>query len=236
MMSARGHIHRQRGITLAEMVIALAIGALIVAGSIVLLHRTVSVADENKDKSFASLQVQFVGFWINEDAQVVRLGDAPCDPDGFPLTMSWWRGDGSANETVRYYFVPDAGTGLRQLYRDREVWTWSDEGGEPVPTRDDSQSGTHIVAEDLVPWDEATLTGTRCWRETAEGGQGVYALMKSLRVQVAADVDGSEAESDYKIFPRASLGWRPVEEDEDNYPNYLGRYVGPPCPDWRSGG
>ena len=56
---------------------------------------------------------------------------------------------------------------------------------------------------------------------------GPYESLKSLRVEVAADLDGSRAESTYEIFPRAMTIWHPQEVDD---PDLLGEYRGPECP------
>jgi hypothetical protein len=210
---------RFRGFALAELVIALAIGTLIVGGAIVLLGRTVTVADENKDKSFASLQVQFVGFWINEDvaqAQAITLGDQDYDPDGWPLTIAWMRGDGSASETITYYVVDD-GEGLWKLFRQREVYVKVGDEYQYNP----GQSGTHLVAEHLDP------AGTSVCR-LVHGEDDIAFQMKSLWVEVAADLGRTRAASTYEIYPRSIVDWFPVDLTDPDYP---GVYCGTECPE-----
>jgi prepilin-type N-terminal cleavage/methylation domain-containing protein len=209
----------QLGLTLIEMLVAIVIGAIIVVGAMVLLGRMVTVADDNKDKSFASLQVQYVGFWLNEDiaqAQMINLGNATCADDGFPITMWFERGDGSTSEYIEYYLSDMEGEdGLSILYRTREVY----QGGAIV----EDQSGTLLVAEYIDP--DSTYAERR---EYSDGGEeSPLFSMKSVWLNVAADVDGSRAESGYEIFPRSVVDWLPEETID---PLLLGEYRGPPCP------
>jgi len=57
----------QAGFTMAELIIAVAVSTLIVIGSLIFLRYMITVADDNRDKTMATLEVQYVGFWISED-------------------------------------------------------------------------------------------------------------------------------------------------------------------------
>ena len=217
-MKIRRIINSQSGVTLVEMLAAIAIGSIVVIGAIVFLQNMVTVADDNRDVSFASLQVQYVGFWLNEDiaqAQMINLGDATCADDGFPIMMSFESGDGTTYEYIEYYLVDMAGEdGLSSLYRTREVY----EGGDIV----EDQSGTLLVAEYIDP---SSTYAER--RQYGEGGEeSPIFSMKAVWVTVAAEVDGNRAESSYEIFPRSVVDWFPKETVD---PLLLGAYIGPPC-------
>ncbi len=214
-------MRNQSGLTLAEMLIAITIGAIIIFGAVVFLYHMITAADENKAKSFVSLQVQYVGFWLNEDAaqaQMIDLGGNECTPsddDGFPLVISW--GNSTDNEKITYDLVPMEGEdGLSSLYRNSEVY----QGGQKV----ENQSGTHLVAEYI------DSTTTRCYRNDYGDNPdaGISSALKSLCIEVAADIDGNRAESNYEIFPRSVVRWFPQVDDPDD--PELGAYRGPPCP------
>ena len=201
-------MRNQSGLTLAEMLIAITIGAIIIFGAVVFLYHMITAADENKAKSFVSLQVQYVGFWLNEDvaqAKTINLGNTTCDSQGFPLLISW--GNSTDNEKIT--------DGLSRLYRNSEVY----QGGQKV----EGQSGTHLVAEYI------DSTTTRCYRNDYGDNpdEGISSALKSLCIEVAADIDGNRAESNYEIFPRSVVRWFPQEQVviEDK-----GEYRGPPCP------
>jgi len=206
----------QAGFTLVELIVAVAISALIVLGSLVFLRYTITVADENRDKTMATLQVQYVGFWISEDvvqAQEICLGGCDAedagDPDGFPLILKWDDWDTSQSETITYYVEDMEDGDLWRLMRTRDVY----EGVDLV------SSATSLVAEHLVPWSDAEGEGTRVCRM---GYDAEYDIMKSLVVEVAARADRSEASSTYEIYPRAVVDWHPQDVD--------GHYNGPECP------
>ena len=198
----------QAGFTLVELMVAVAISALIVLGSLVFLRYTITVADENRDKTMATLQVQYVGFWISEDvvqAQTIEIGAS----HGFPLTIIWQEWDGSQSETITYYVEDIEDGDLWRLMRTRDVY----EGVDLV------SSATSLVAEHLVPWSDAEGEGTRVCRMVYDVE---YDIMKSLVVEVAARADRSEASSTYEIYPRAVVDWFPQDVDS--------HYTGPECP------
>lgn len=170
----------QRGFTLVELLIAIAVGAFIVVGSLVILSHMIIVTAENRDETMAVLQVQYVGFWISEDvvqAQYVNPLGSESGGTGFPLTVRWTEWDGDVNE-VEYKvvgMVDEMGRNLWQLTREHFV------NGESY--------GTILVGEYLD-------TGlTRCfWHEDLED---------VLVVEVTARVDRNEASSTYEVHPRA---------------------------------
>ena len=206
----------QAGFTLVELMVAVAISALIVLGSLVFLRYTITVADDNRDKTMATLQVQYVGFWISEDvvqAQTIEfeaeLEEQPEPQHGFPLRLTWDEWDGSQSETITYYVEDIEDGDLWRLMRTRDVY----EGVDLV------SSATSLVAEHLVPWSDAEGEGTRVCRMVYDAE---YDIMKSLVVEVAARADRSEASSTYEIYPRAVVDWHPQDPD--------GHYTGPECP------
>ncbi|TET74804.1 MAG: prepilin-type N-terminal cleavage/methylation domain-containing protein, partial [Dehalococcoidia bacterium] len=102
----------QAGLTMVELMVALAISVLIVVGSLVFLRYMITVAADNRDKTLTTLEVQYVGFWISEDvvqAQEICLGG--CEPedagdlDGFPLILKWEEWNKLHRETITYDVV-----------------------------------------------------------------------------------------------------------------------------------
>ena len=199
---------------MVELMVALSISMLIVVGSLILLRYMITVADDNRDKTLATLEVQYVGFWISEDvvqAQTINVGNISGDIDGFPLIITWVTWDGSVEETITYDVESMDEGDLWRMMRTREVKL----NGEFDPL----QSGTSQVAQYLVPWDAVEETGTRCCRMVYGAKKGE---MESLIVHVAARADRSEASSMYEIYPRVVVGWLPENVDSD--------YTGPECP------
>ncbi|MFC1848285.1 type II secretion system protein J [Chloroflexota bacterium] len=209
----------QAGFTLAEMMVAVAISSIIVIGSLMFLTYMITVADVNRDKTMASLEVQYVGFWLNEDvvqSQTITLGSDPLDPDDGLLTLEWDDYDGQQRYEIVYYAVETEDGELWRLMRTRNVEVWV----EDQYVLDSQQSGTSQVSEYLVP-EQTTMCRQRYCTE--------YGDVHSLRMEVAAKADRSEADSSYEIYPRAVAEWFPQDEEghysQDNcYPPY------PPIP------
>ena len=91
----------QLGFTLAEMMIAIVISAVILVGSVELVNHMVIASAQNRAKTMSMLQVQYVGFWITEDAVQARAdGISLGDAQGFPLTIDWTAWNGDENKVV----------------------------------------------------------------------------------------------------------------------------------------
>ena len=173
----------RRGLTMVEIMVALAVSAVILIGALVLTRYMIVAADDNRDKTFASLQVQYAGFWISEDvvqAQIVELGDY----HGLPLTLTWTEPDDTVNEVV--YTAGNMtdvfGNNLWRL--EREQWI------------DSVSLGKSVVGEYIVP------ASTECVRNAHE-------FVSSLVLRVGAKVDTSEAVNTYEIHPRSFTQWLP---------------------------
>jgi prepilin-type N-terminal cleavage/methylation domain-containing protein len=180
MLWKRGRTGRL-GFTLAEMMVAIAVGAIILVGSFVLMRHMLIVSAENRDETMAVLQVQYVGFWISED--VVQAQEvSPIGEVGLhPLEVRWVEWDGDEN-LVEYWLEDMEGESyLGRLTREQ----WLRKNGEV----EFESYGTSIVGEYLD-------TGlTKCfWLDEADD---------VLVLQVTADYDGNEASNTYEIHPRA---------------------------------
>ncbi len=170
----------QLGFTLVEMMVAIAISALIMVGSVELVSHMVIGSAQNRANTMTMLQVQYVGFWITEDVVQSRpdgisLGDA----QGFPLTIDWTAWNGDENKIV--YSIN--GSPLWTLTREQFL----KKNGDSVFTSD----GNVTVGASLDP------AGTRCGWVT--GGN----VTNVLQLDVTANVDGKVATRTYEINPRS---------------------------------
>jgi hypothetical protein len=185
MMAGRSRARGPAGITMVELMVALAISALIVTGSLMLVRYMITAADTNRDKTVASLEVQYVGFWISEDAQQAQTVDVG-PYQGFPLTLSWTELDELDNEIPNevVYSLGNMtdifGNNLWRLERTQSV--------------DSVSLGTSVVGKYLEP-------------DSTECVESPHHFVSSLIVRVAATVDRSRANSTYEIHPRAFTEW-----------------------------
>jgi len=187
MISGKRNAGGQAGFTMVELMVALAISMIIVVGSLILLRYMITVADTNRDKTIASLEVQYVGFWVSEDvvqAQTVELGSY----HGFPLEITWTEFDEEDNEIPNevIYEVGNVtdmfGNDLWRLYR------------------------THWVEGDSLG---TSLVGQYLERDSTECIESKHEFVSSLILRVAAKVDRSTGNNTYEIHPRAFCLWLP---------------------------
>jgi len=100
----------QRGFTLVELIIAVAITGIIVGAITMTIFQVFSGNERTSNHMTAVKQVQNAGYWISHDAQMawsVEPADESVDePDGtrFPLTLTWIDWDGTMNE-ITYALV-----------------------------------------------------------------------------------------------------------------------------------
>jgi len=109
----KNKLSTQNGFTLVELVIAIAIAALIVAASFAAWFQFSTVSARNSDYMAAYNQVQNAGYWFSRDA--VQITQEPTlGVGGFPATLCWVDWDGSTHRVV---YTLDGGTGeLRRTY------------------------------------------------------------------------------------------------------------------------
>jgi prepilin-type N-terminal cleavage/methylation domain-containing protein len=178
LLSGKQNKKSQLGFTLAEVVIAIAISAILLVGSFELVSHMVIASAKNRANTMAMLQVQYVGFWVTEDVVQARPGDVnPGSAQGFPLTIEWTAWNGDFNQIT--YSVEGQVWTLSRHYQ------YTPKGGSVI------DEGTTVVGQYLDP------NGTSC--EWVTGGNATNVL----ELDVTANVDGKVATRTYDINPRS---------------------------------
>lgn len=178
LLSGKQRKKSQLGFTLVEAMVAIAISAIILVGSVALLSNMVIGSVQNRANTMAMLQVQYVGFWITEDVVQARPEDVSLgDAQGFPLTIGWTDWNGNLNQIT--YSVAGQVWTLSRHYQ------YTPNGGSLI------DEGTTVVGQSLDP------SGTRC--EWVTGGNATNVL----ELDVTANVDGKVATRTYDINPRS---------------------------------
>ena len=90
--------NNQKGFTLIELMIAIAITALITGGAATAIFQVFNVNTLNSDHMTAIRQVQNAGFWISQDAQQARI--VVTDDENAILILSWTNWDGVLHEVT----------------------------------------------------------------------------------------------------------------------------------------
>jgi len=114
-------LKNQKGFTLIEVIVVLAITGLIGAGASMATVQVVNQGGRNSDYTIASRHTLNAIQWISRDTQMAQTIE-PDGSSGFPLTLSWVEWDNSAHQIV-YSIEEDK---LRRSY--------SIDGGEPSET------------------------------------------------------------------------------------------------------
>ena len=134
----------QRGLTLVELMIAIALAGIVTAGITMTVAHLFSGSTRTSNHMTAVRQVQSAGYWVSKDALQAQNVTPDGGDSGFPLTLTWeW--DGTMNKAV--YTIEDS-----KLQRARFV------GGV--------SAGTGVIAQYIDPdpeetscmWDGEVLT------------------------------------------------------------------------------
>jgi prepilin-type N-terminal cleavage/methylation domain-containing protein len=113
-----GLIHKdQRGLTLTELILAIAITAIITAVITLTIFQMMTGSVRTNNHMTAVRQVQSAGYWVSHDAQMAQSITPP--GGGFPLTLTWeeWEEDSNNHEVV-YSLVDMPNTELKKLQRE----------------------------------------------------------------------------------------------------------------------
>jgi prepilin-type N-terminal cleavage/methylation domain-containing protein len=105
----------QKGFTLAEMLIVLAIVGIVATASTMTISQVISGSSSTSNHMTAVRQVQNAGFWVSRDTQMAQSVAPAPDEDGFPLTLTWTDRFGYDHQVV--YSLVDMADGLKELQR-----------------------------------------------------------------------------------------------------------------------
>ena len=148
LLSKKQKKESQRGFTLVELMVAIAVSAIIMVGSMQLLSHMVITSAQNRANTMAMLQVQYVGFWVTEDVVQARPDQVTLgDNQGFPLTIEWTQWNGDKHE-------------IQYRVEGEETWTlsrhewYTPKGGSKTPNNNEGIKT--VVGESLDP------VGTLC--------------------------------------------------------------------------
>jgi len=120
-------LRNQKGFTLIELVVAVAIGGSIAAAGSMATRQVIIETSRNSNHGIAVRQVQYVGHWLTRDVPMAQVVQTTEDADGLPLTLTWesWDDDPSDGIPPDEYqvvyqiaYVNEDGVTIKKLRRD----------------------------------------------------------------------------------------------------------------------
>jgi prepilin-type N-terminal cleavage/methylation domain-containing protein len=91
----------QKGFTLIELALAMAIGGIIAAAITMTMFQIVDSSGRTSNHMTAIRQAQSAGYWVTKDVHMAQVISTEDDEDGLPLEVSWTEWDG-AEHNVTY--------------------------------------------------------------------------------------------------------------------------------------
>jgi prepilin-type N-terminal cleavage/methylation domain-containing protein len=114
----------QRGFTLIELMVAIAISSVITGGITMTIFQVIIGSARTNNHMIAVRQAQNAGYWVSHDAQMaqsIRIGDDPATPEIEFLTLKWTDWDDTQNVVTytREDMIAGDPTSPKQLKRSR---------------------------------------------------------------------------------------------------------------------
>ena len=153
-------IHRnQKGFTLIELIVVIAITGLITGGIATSIFQVFDMNNRSSNRMLAIRQVQNAGYYVSHDAQMAQSVEVT-GASGFPLTLTWTGWDGTVNN-VTYTITSNE---LKRSY-----WVNSEEPTEILVAQhidtDPTKTKCEFDGVKLVLTVTATVSG---WNEATE--------------------------------------------------------------------
>jgi prepilin-type N-terminal cleavage/methylation domain-containing protein len=118
----RNKLSNNRGFTLAELMVAMSVGSLVIASVLAIMYQFFGITTTNSNYLAAFRQVQTGGNWITEDTLMARkvMIDDPDTPGVTEfVTLEWTEWAGDQHRVA--YILEDMPGGLKQLKRTHSV-------------------------------------------------------------------------------------------------------------------
>lgn len=111
---------RQSGLSLVELIIALAIVALVSAVVVTSVYQLLVATRQSNDQQYAVSQLRQAEHWMSRDILMAQSLTVDASPTGFPVSMSWTQISGD-NRAVTYTFQVMSSSSFYSLRRTETI-------------------------------------------------------------------------------------------------------------------
>jgi prepilin-type N-terminal cleavage/methylation domain-containing protein len=162
----------ERGLTLVELLIVIAIAGVVTAAITGALFQVFTLSTRTSNRMTAVRQVQQAGFWVSPDVMMAQ-NVTTVPSSGFPLTLTWKDEGGTGDSHNVTYTLENMSGGLKKLQRAHYI------NSNPNP------DSTTIVAE--------YISGTSCAWDSNK---------RKFTFSVTATVGEESQTRTYEVEPR----------------------------------
>ena len=195
----------QRGFTLIEMIIVLAIVGVVTGGTTMTIFQVINGSARTSNHMTAVRQVQNAGYWVSHDVQMAQSVAPALDPGGFPLTLTWTDRYGYDHQVI--YSLVDMSGGLKKLQRQHTCAVLSlDETGIVAEFIDPDETNCYLYKCLICGERLASLDELEDHFANEHVGEELQYENGALTFTVTAKVSGFPQEQSetriYKVIPR----------------------------------
>lgn len=181
-------IGNQRGFTLIEMIVVMAISSFIMAGLVISLYQIMVCGEDVREDMRATQFVQNTGSWITRDlltSQEIQSGDNPLTAQNETITLYWTSAsykDAQNNDWIDYYEVSYYLDGLELQRKEYVTTKVYNSNGSLIETTENQ--GITLISDNITDF-------------------SINSENITLVLSITALVGDAQTEQTYEIFPRA---------------------------------
>ncbi|MBI2869623.1 MAG: type II secretion system protein [Chloroflexi bacterium] len=171
---------KEKGFAVLELLVAIAIVAILAGGISSSFFQTVRVTRQNNDMAAALRQAQNTGDWLSRDTmmgETIQVVNPPVAGAAF-VTIGWNQWETGDNHTVRYIWLDSADA----RYRIRREYSVLSRAGTPLA------SASTYIADNIDTLDYSPRDGA--WKLTVAASSGQQSVLREYQVFPRINADG----------------------------------------------
>jgi len=163
----------ESGLTAIELILGIAITALIATAATMTIFQIISSSQRTSNWTMAIRQAQSVGYWVSQDvitAQSITIGDVPETAEVEFITVQWKDWETGDTHDIRYVWL-DSIDSLKKIRRDQLS---RDRNGVEINNK------TTLVADNI--YSASFLWQDDAWRLSVEARSGTKSVTREYEI------------------------------------------------------